>query len=511
MKKIMLVAMLFLFFVFPSVSALTLTQDTYPDMDVVDRSAFDHVSLTLGGAVPTYGYTIYGYIGCEITNYATESIVGQFFQRDVTGDGTYTFAIDEKNFPFGSMFYNVSFSARPYYLSNHTYLGTNTSVASKLTLDYGEAYHGFPTYHLALRDHSPTTLSLHIGEELLKHGTSLDVSFIKYSYGTCQGLSTYDEGNQFYVFVTDNSMPRKLLAYGIYEVEYTTDSESTLWATYHYNTSYTFVTTDASNYNNTNVYRIYYGILLQNHIFPAGSNPYHDGNVTIDNLIVETDDSITPTLFSITYSGGTTFKSTDTLTEGCINNMWRFAGGEIYVDARTNYISNVFTPGSLGLIVRNYGNDIGMPYFYLFIAFLIIAILVCAPYSFFIRYNLHPPNFIYSIFITAGVALDWSLGLLDLWMLLLYIVTLILIFVIRFREDIEKLATLRATLGYTKAKKEEVEVLKEKKHSIITSKDEGVKKPRKEKIPSETPGWHTPLPALASGYLRKKRNGRRPT
>lgn len=105
----------------------------------------------------------------------------------------------------------------------------------------------------------------------------------------------------------------------------------------------------------------------------------------------------------------------------------------------SGYIPGAPTPGALGLAVRAYGNSIGVPYFYLIIAFLIAAIIGLLPFSIALQYDLNMPNFIYGIFIAVGVTLDFGIGLLDLWMFGMFVLFVVLSVILRYQEQVQKL------------------------------------------------------------------------
>jgi hypothetical protein len=107
----------------------------------------------------------------------------------------------------------------------------------------------------------------------------------------------------------------------------------------------------------------------------------------------------------------------------------------------SGYVPGTPTPGVLGQMVRSYGNSIGVPYFYLIIAFLIAAIISLLPFSIALQYDLNMPNFVYGIFIAVGVTLDFGIGLLDLWMFGMFVLFVCLSVILRYQENIQKLLT----------------------------------------------------------------------
>jgi hypothetical protein len=99
------------------------------------------------------------------------------------------------------------------------------------------------------------------------------------------------------------------------------------------------------------------------------------------------------------------------------------------------------TPAEWGQAVRDWGEDIGVPYFYFIIAVIIAAVCIAIPFSLAVKYDLDLPNFIYTIFIMVGVSVDWYIGLLDLWMFAMVIIIAVMATVIKYQETIQKLIT----------------------------------------------------------------------
>jgi hypothetical protein len=465
MRKIILI-LFFTFILFlPSASALTLTQPTFQNFQLVQRSSFNYVDIVVAGANPAYGYTLYGTVGCNVTNLTSQTLVGQFFVRNITGNGTYRFNLDERNFPFNSIRYNISFSARAYYKNNNTYFGSNMSVSSIVMLGTADMYPGSYVYHVAMRNHEPSTSTYDKGYQIMQGGTSVDVCSILYFNGQC-----FAEDTDLHIFITDNAIVdtnhvvgRSLYAHSEQSIGYSAVNSSTLWRTYFFNASYDSITTSNINYENNKQYRLYYGV--------------SDLEMVPYQVQIDTDNSIIPIMFSVKPDTGS-ITNNSKIVDGIETSMLYF-GGCVYFETTTNASLNTrFATGNLGDIVRNYGNSIGMPYFFLFIAFMIIGIFTFIPFSFFIKYNLHPPNFVYMIFISIGVVVNYAVNLFDLWMLIFYIGVFILIIIIRYREDIEKIESLRLTKLYTKAKQKEATAVegKEYKKSLPLKKDQGIVK-----------------------------------
>lgn len=203
MRRIILLLVLGVFLAAPlASSALTLTTLSYPrDTLITDRSDFHTVSVRLDGANPTlYTYTIYGSIGVDIlpATYRFKmlapprSIIGQYFQRDVTGNGTYSFIVDEKNFPYDRLWYTAQFAVRSYWRTNQTYTGT-TILSPERNITFNgiagphrdnplleEPLMNYGIVYISLRDHTPSVNQIDAASRAITDGLSLNVTALKW-------------------------------------------------------------------------------------------------------------------------------------------------------------------------------------------------------------------------------------------------------------------------------------------------------------------------------------------
>jgi len=92
---------------------------------------------------------------------------------------------------------------------------------------------------------------------------------------------------------------------------------------------------------------------------------------------------------------------------------------------------------SFGSMLITYGDYIGIPFFYLLIAFLITAIITCIPLSFSLRHDINLPNFIYGACICAGVSLTYVLGIIFLWQFGLFVVFTVFTIIIKYKDTLE--------------------------------------------------------------------------
>lgn len=96
---------------------------------------------------------------------------------------------------------------------------------------------------------------------------------------------------------------------------------------------------------------------------------------------------------------------------------------------------------SWGSMIRSYGDRIGMPWFWALITFVIIAIFTCIPLVISFRYDLHLPNILYAVFLIIGVMVTFYLGLLELWMMALFLLAVIIAVISKYHETIENFYT----------------------------------------------------------------------
>jgi hypothetical protein len=127
--------------------------------------------------------------------------------------------------------------------------------------------------------------------------------------------------------------------------------------------------------------------------------------------------------------------------------------------------------------LRSYSNSVGLPWLVYMIGLIIIIAFVGTVYKFAQKFNISIPNYVYLFFITAGVTLNWVIGLFDTWMFLFFISTELFASLIKFREPISKaLETIRPNRTYSTGEPAEKEAkIKVKK---LYRKDGGVRNGR---------------------------------
>lgn len=423
MKKIIFLSMIFsLLLIAPlASSALTITQTTYTHDMTILRNQFTSVNVTIDGATPSlYGYTIYGTIGRNVSGTVPSTLLGQYFQRNVAGNGTYNFLIDEEQFPFSRMDYDINFSVSPYWKTNGTYLGTNAS-ATIYSVSLEGADSVSRNNRIVFRHHIPSASVLDAGTLVVNDGTSVNVSCLGYGLAGCSYLDL-----DLYVFITDTKFPRNLLGYRVVPVSYQTFDTTGLWNSYEVNISDIAVTCGSNNFAFNHSYYIYYGVRLT-------------GSVTALNTAVDTLD---PSMSSVAFSTSS-LTSAGTLMND-ISLTYDFVGSSVYFECP--YMgSSAFTfnwaPGTLGNDVRNYGDSIGFPFLYIIVAIILVAVCALLPLWFAMKFDLNIPNFLYIIFISIGVVIDYGINLLDLWMVVMYFILLFLSITLSYKDEINAVRT----------------------------------------------------------------------
>jgi hypothetical protein len=186
------------------------------------------------------------------------------------------------------------------------------------------------------------------------------------------------------------------------------------------------VTCGSNNFAFNNSYFIYYGIRLS-------------GAITSSNIAVDTLD---PSMSSVAFS-------TSSLTSaGTLGNdfslAYDFVGSSVYFECPfmgSSAFELNWAPGTLGNDVRNYGDSIGFPFLYIIVAIILVAVCALLPLWFAMKFDLNIPNFLYIIFISIGVIIDYGINLLDLWMVVMYFILLFLSITLSYKDEINAVRT----------------------------------------------------------------------
>jgi hypothetical protein len=380
------------------------------------------------------------------------------------------------NYPYKMTPYYIKFYAQAYYKTNHTYVGDNITmepVQIRIDAPMQTAY----TTHFVFRDSIPSMLEK--GKRVVDEGLSFNMSVIGFHLNTTWDGHLDDEQTYYtyipsatytiWAVVTDNDNPRNVYGYALFNVSTQTSETYTLMGkTYNYGILDTVIHFGDQFFSYNKTYNIYYGVELG------------QAGLTSSNTFIDIpDNTVSPSYFSLsgTWSGhpvsGTELKEDN-------SQVHKFVGVHIFVD--TTPITPIhlsFTAGTLGDWVRTYGDYIGLPWFYLLIAFLIIGIMCAIPLSFSLRFDVELPNIVYGICIIAGSAINLGLNLFDLWMCVFFILVIVFIFVIRFQEQVKSFLSLPSDYKPKSKISKKIPKVIEK---MFKTKDEGVKayiEPRK--------------------------------
>ena len=492
-----LILIISLFLIAPSVAAVTtLTQDI-SDNRVILGKDLSVVNVNLSGADPLYNYTIYGTVGDNITG-LPDTMIGEFFIRNVTGNGTYRFTLNPREYPYKMTAYFVQFHAAAYYKTNNTYIGSNiSSTPAKFAVD-GPTQTAYTT-HFLFRDSVPASLSK--GKQVVEDGVSVNVSCVhfyldplgydppfitdqRFNY-TAIFAPTY----KIWAFVTDNADPRAVLGYATFDVSTTSSRTASLFGrTYNYGIQDTVISFGAQFFEYNMSYNIYYGVRM------------NSAGLTTSNTFIDLPDkTLSPSLFSVSgdWGGPGVPRVGDVLRETS-TEVNRYIGTHIYVETTaTTSFNPMFATGNLGDWVRSYGNYMGLPWFYLAIAFLIIAICAVIPLSLSLKYDFDLPNFVYVITISIGVIVDWGVNLLDLWMAAFYFIVLIIGLIFTYKEDLGMIMSLP---GYTFVRGQKVSSSEDAtlKHSGYLSKaylkDTGTLKEKTQRYSDASSAYNNRVP-----------------
>jgi len=519
MRAVFLLFLLCILVVPTASAAVTLTQDTIVDTQVFTRHQFEGahtINVTLSGTDPLYDYHLWGFIGDNVTSSwlpaipaPTIGFVGEMLQRNVTGDGTYSFVLDPDEYPFTATYYYMRWYAQAYYPSNGTSVGAPVMTDSVAWTIGGPVQGGY-YWKIAVKDQTPASMSS--GPVAVKDGVSLDLCFFHMTKNVnweSMGLEQWD-GHGFedttwslWAFVTDDTTNRNIVAYALLNSSLiplcdAAKNEITIGAEdYVYGINYAEWNWGGGFFQYNATYHIYYGLRCRH---GSGTIPYF-AEIKWDIL----DSSMVPAEFYVN-DVFTEYSEPDTgtrvisgYTYGTSNTYFIGVTATI-TTSRTTHISATLDAGSLGDWVRDYGDSIGMPWFFLLIAFLIIGITTCLPLALSLRYEIDLPNIAYAGFITIGVLISTGVGLLELWMCLFYFVVIALVIVLRYAEPLREFVSLTPeyTPGVGERRSERALGITERSLGIRERmrrlKDQGVtKRPVAPEPVDWLPGWKPPI------------------
>jgi hypothetical protein len=173
--------------------------------------------------------------------------------------------------------------------------------------------------------------------------------------------------------------------------------------------------------------------------------------------------------YSNTYiTTDTTFKrmnwSVDSLTSGKVidghTKNLKFMGVMTYFETFASYTDHPITgqfqttPGIVANFIiwcdRPPPNGLGMPFVPVLFGFIPAIALIGVVWTFMRKWKISLPNFMYSMMAIAGLYISFAIGLIALWILALFIASLVFISLYQFREPI---STVLETVGIGKEEK----------------------------------------------------------
>lgn len=432
MKKLLLLAVLSGFILMQGVA---LGYDaSIPMNPVITRSATT-MDVVLNGTTPGYRYMYSFWAGRNI--YGVSPVyLGSAVKGNVTGGvGTSTTIhapVTLNDLPFDGFNYTAAVWVSEY--DDHgVYTGDWEQNWSSFNISYTDTGE---TYQLFIGDADPSYLSLYGGDAAKTENFQFNASFIKRHslvdwYADKASIPVY-------VFITDNTTVRHVIAWQSETVSWGSRASISLtnrtyWGnhismsayttpmTAHYGTEYTTVDVGWKYHYYTSYY-IYIGYK---------TSDYPSLALTFDNTVYPMNFSVDSGILGVINTNSHIVEGNGTYT-GCL--VYFETTPSIYGPHGTTF---GFTPSSFGVMVTNYGMTIGIPFFSLIIAFLVIGIFCFAIFSVAARFDLAIPNVVYGIAVIAGMTLDYALGLVVLWMFILFALVVALVSFLTFREQIE--------------------------------------------------------------------------
>jgi cbb3-type cytochrome oxidase subunit 3 len=351
-----------------------------------------------------------------------------FESRTFTGNGTFPVSIDSDQLPFDGtdyLMYTILFAVDPNNISNatavaNTFPGVNFSIR----------YPSQPWDMMAsLKTYDPPCYDL-FGARVMGKG-------FRFSAVTNESVTLY-------LLLVDKD--KKLISVGTRSLSYAPDSMQVVDLSnisygvgFHWN-DFIGKTNAGGSWGNYTYYfprqAYYYYIGVRTDTMPGGTS-FHltmldgtgEGNDTSDVIYTEMFWS----LDSLTIRGSQLYHNT-------VTHTYDFAGYWSYFETfpgKGDQIAGVTnTPANFVGLIRAYGVSVGMPWLPLIFAFVIIALIVGALFKFASKFHLSIPNYIYGFFIFVGVVLDWIVGFLDTWMFAFFIMTVLGVIVLTYREQI---------------------------------------------------------------------------
>lgn len=397
---------------------------------VIDRT-ITNMDVTLNDTIPGYHYTYSFWAGRNIMGLSPKYL-GSVTKGNLTsGSAVHHIPVTLNDLPFDGFNYTAAIWVKEY--DTH---GVATGDWAQNWTSFNISYPDTgKTYQLSLTGMDPRYLSIYGGDAAKYQRFQFNMSCIKKdaSYGWFADVISIP----VYVFITDNTSHRNLIAWGSDTATWNERTNvyltnATYWGNHVSMLTYTtpltaqygtkYITVDEKwKFNYYSSYYVYIGVKHAD---------YPSIGITYDGTSY-------PMNFSVSTVGGY-YVAESTVTEGGST----FVGSVVYFETNPSIYgphgtNMLFTPSGFGVLVDNYGMSIGLPFFSVIIAFLVVGICCFSIFSIAARFDLAIPNVVYGIAVIAGMTLDLMLGLILLWMFVLFCLVVALVCFLTFREQIE--------------------------------------------------------------------------
>jgi hypothetical protein len=383
-----------------------------PELDVSHDYAGNTVTVDISNVNESYAsYTLFGFIGkeYEASNY---TILGEvFYEHGITSDGQYTYTMDMSCMPHDLMldrevylvprYENGSFATEGWGTFNDTVFVGVSPLTTR--------------YRFMIRDVDYSSIR--------DNGFSVNMATYQYNadLDRCEPwsptayvfIARLQDGAPYRFAVTrDGISPtmqfRSLLYLGIPGYEEV-----------RFGAGGTSFTTRASHYALNETYYHYVGV--------------HTTETVETDVIDDEMNRLRFSVNNILAVGGLSYDHSRT------HNFW--GAYHIY--------DSIFSPtesvgmgelemGSFGEWTVSYGEQIGVPFFSMIVMFTIVLLFTMVPFGFATRYGFSLPNFMYLVFIGMGVFICYSLGLLLMRWVILYMLIMFVALISRYKEFIQK-------------------------------------------------------------------------
>lgn len=414
--------------IIPSVQALTVSQTRFTDgmtTTFASLEATPYIDVTVTGMnTATHRYVLYVQMGRAVNDYPpelagtfTDTFSGSVYMANITsGVNRVTFEPDDFPFEFSQQDYTLYVTS--FWKSNNTQDWSETALSTG-SFNISGADDPAIVYNINLANCLPENLNLGASPYVNK-GISLDL-FAIMSYAGDYNYSSIPVA----YFITDNTTDRHILGYGNGTVYYTHRGSVLTYA-----------------YGFQPIHRISPYPLQLDHGYYFYVGIKIEGAYTLANTMVSCSDG---SMFALDFSTNG-YTTASHLKEEPVLGAWTY--GNHYTGACSYFETGIgntkgsftFTVGTLGLIIRNWGDSVGGTGFgmilALLIGFMITMIFLSIPFQLSLKFHFKMPNYIYGVFIILGVTTDFGLGIVELWQYAFFILCVALTVVVRFREEI---------------------------------------------------------------------------